>query len=242
MALIVGDYPVVFNLPAIYKDLGMTCAQLRDNLEMGFLSSDSSKGISDRLQSLFYNGETLSDGYLLVYNFKSKHEMIEFILKAQDYGLEQDFHLAGAYCLWLQKIDVTCSATSGSLKFKAVSHIDNPTLSLSLTVSQKNELSFYRDYKASISTIRLSMDYVAYQNRTHWEVMSDSIRSLLKTGFSHINYYMPKMYSESESSVAGLSLTSQLLPGILSLLTQGELNKGVKFEFKAPYMHEDEYC
>lgn len=238
MSLLITKYPLVLNLPAIFRDFGLTPAELKNKIEGFWLSADSQSEASARREDIYFAGDTKCDGYLLSYSFDTLDEYIAFenYIFSLEYDLEQTVHVMYSYCLWVKKITIQCVKEDQELKLMAIRHVDDPRNELHLNRKVRADISKAVNFVIETSTLRLSLDYIDYQDRGVVKFLWESFLSIIKTGFSHIHHYRPRLHEETITHEQNIVITDQVLPGLLALIPQSELYNAVKFESKMPYL------
>ncbi|MDP2566388.1 hypothetical protein [Pseudoalteromonas marina] len=238
MSLLVTKCPLVFNLPAIFRDFDLTPAELKNLIEGSWLSADSQNEASARREDVYFGEDTKCDGYLLSYSFDSLSEFVEFEQYALSlgYDFEKKIHIMHSYCLWIKEVNIDCVKDGEPLKLVAIRHVDDSRNELHLNRKLRAEISRAEDFVIETRTIRLSLDYIDYQDRSVFQYIWDSVRSLFYTGFSHVHHFRPRLHDLAITHEKTMTLSGQVLPGLLSLVPQGELYHAVKFESKVPYM------
>ncbi len=238
MSLLITKYPLVLNLPAIFRDFGLTPAALKDEIEGFWLSADSQSESSLRRENVYFGGDTKCDGYLLSYSFDTLDDYIAFenYIFSLNYDFERVVHVMYSYCLWVKKITIDCIKDGQKLKLMAVRHVDDPRNELHLNRKVQADIAKVDSFVIETSTLRLSLDYIDYQDRGAVKFFCDSFMSLLKTGFSHIHFFRPRLHEQTITHEKNIIVSAQVLPGLLAIIPQSELYQAVKFEYKVPYL------
>lgn len=240
MSLLISKYPLVFNLPAIWRDFGLSAAELKNLVEGEWLSIDGQNEASRRRESVYFDGDTKCDGYLLSYSFDSVSEYVEFEQHVLSLGFdfERTVHIMYSYCLWVKKVSISCIQNDVELELQALRHVDDPRNELHLNRRIRLDIASAEGFTIETSLLRLSLEYIDYQDRGLMRFLIDSALSLCKTGFTHIHYYRPRLHDVTISHEQSLTICSQLLPGLLSIVPESELYHAVKFESKMPYLNK----
>jgi hypothetical protein len=235
MALFVTNHSVVLNLVAIYRDLGWDAATVRDNLERRVFSANHAEAKKYRKDVVYGSGETQSDGYLLVYNFKNIDDEKKFIGSLVLEGLELSLHVAKSYCIWARQVSIVGGGDK-KLYLQAVEHVDSPNFTMRVNNGDLEYFNHFKIESVQVKTCLLNEDYVEYINKSVFWAVVCSVMSLFKTKGSHINHYTPFKYIFRDSSVELVGFGSQVLPGISNVVPTFELDDAILCDSSPEYL------
>lgn len=243
MALIVSNHSVVINLPAVFRDIGFTAAECKNEIECGILSSSDDASKVYRKEELLKNMNTGCDGYLLVYNCASKREKAEFVEKLALLGLQRGVHVAHGYCVWICEFEIDTVYKGDEFLALAVSHVDDPSSNfeedfpvLSVSNEERTQLDGLKVVSARVKSVVISGEYIAYQRQGVFSDMWYAIKSLFATRGEHTFHYEPPEYEFLSRPISGLNLGVPVLPGVSDVVPDEEIMSCADLDVKPEYM------